>query len=115
MKILKVLGRDILDASVNLAEVAARTKGFTGADLKALLYNAQLLTAHEALDRKSKMEQLASSKSSSSGGGEAESGYSSERGNTFARAFVFEQTASGLRKPVPSAQQTKVCVYIMHV
>ena len=111
MKILKVLGRDILDASVNLAEVAAGTKGFTGADLKALLYNAQLLTAHEALDRKSKMEQLASSKSSSSGGGEgAESGYSSERGNTFARAFVFEQTASGLRKPVPSAQQTKVCV-----
>ncbi|XP_061616047.1 peroxisome biogenesis factor 1 isoform X4 [Phyllopteryx taeniolatus] len=45
--ILKVLSAGVtLAADVDLDELAARTEGFTGADLKALLYNAQL----EALD-----------------------------------------------------------------
>lgn len=35
-----------------LKEIASNTEGFTGADLKALLYNAQLLAAHEALERR---------------------------------------------------------------
>ncbi|XP_061520903.1 peroxisome biogenesis factor 1 isoform X2 [Phycodurus eques] len=45
--ILKVLSAGVtLAADVDLDELAARTEGFTGADLKAVLYNAQL----EALD-----------------------------------------------------------------
>ncbi|XP_061678090.1 peroxisome biogenesis factor 1 [Syngnathoides biaculeatus] len=45
--ILKVLTAAVpLAADVDLDELASRTEGFTGADLKALLYNAQL----EALD-----------------------------------------------------------------
>ena len=34
---------------VSLPTIAAQTENFTGADLKALLYNAQLLAANEAL------------------------------------------------------------------
>lgn len=41
--ILKILSTGIpLAPDVDLEELAARTHGFTGADLKALLYNAQL-------------------------------------------------------------------------
>ena len=39
---------------VRLKEIASKTEGFTGADLKALLYSAQLQAAHEALERKKK-------------------------------------------------------------
>ena len=34
-----------------LPSVAARTEGFTGADLQALLYSAQMLAVHEKLER----------------------------------------------------------------
>ena len=51
MEILKALCRGIpLDEDVDLKEIAEKTDGFTGADLKAVLYNAQLQAAHAALD-----------------------------------------------------------------
>ena len=36
-------------SGVNLGEIASKTEGMTGADLKALLYSAQLQAAHETL------------------------------------------------------------------
>ena len=51
-RILAVMCRCLPMASdVRLKEVAEKCCGFTGADLKALLYNAQLMVAHETLDR----------------------------------------------------------------
>ena len=49
-EILNTLGRSLpLAVEVSLQTVAAQTEHFTGADLKALLYNAQLLAANQAL------------------------------------------------------------------
>lgn len=51
MEILKVLSVGLLlDADVDLEQLAAATERFTGADLKALLYNAQLEAVHSGLD-----------------------------------------------------------------
>jgi SpoVK/Ycf46/Vps4 family AAA+-type ATPase len=36
---------------IDVAPLAARTEGFSGADLQALMYNAQLHVAHDTLDR----------------------------------------------------------------
>nr|CAD7428724.1 unnamed protein product [Timema monikensis] len=45
LSILKSLSRRLtLDADVDLKQLAAITKGFTGADLQAILYTAQLMT-----------------------------------------------------------------------
>lgn len=50
--ILNVMCRDLpMDSDVQLRAVAEKCSGFTGADLKALLYNTQLIAAHEALER----------------------------------------------------------------
>lgn len=50
-EILKVLSAGlVLDADVDLEQLAAATERFTGADLKALLYNAQLEAVHSSLD-----------------------------------------------------------------
>ncbi|XP_068603433.1 peroxisomal ATPase PEX1 [Brachionichthys hirsutus] len=47
VEILRALSAGVvLDADVDLEEVAAATTQFTGADLKALLYNAQLEAVH---------------------------------------------------------------------
>lgn len=49
VEILKVLSVGlVLDADVDLEQVAAATEQFTGADLKALLYNAQLGAVHSS-------------------------------------------------------------------
>lgn len=56
MDILRVLTKGISTSDIRLREIATKTEGFTGADLKALLYSAQLQTAHEALERKKKEE-----------------------------------------------------------
>lgn len=51
MSILDVMCKGLPMASdVQLRVIAERCGGFTGADLKALLYNAQLVAAHEALE-----------------------------------------------------------------
>ena len=48
--ILNALSKDLpLDSSVNFSALADATEGFTGADLKAVLYNAQLEAVHKAL------------------------------------------------------------------
>lgn len=50
MEILKALSAGVaLTADVNLEQLAAVTEQFTGADLKALLYNAQLEAVHSSL------------------------------------------------------------------
>lgn len=47
VEILKALSVGLaLDADVDLEQLAAATERFTGADLKALLYNAQLEAVH---------------------------------------------------------------------
>lgn len=54
-EILRALSQDIKTSNdVNLKELAspAHTEHFTGADLKALLYNAQLTAAHAVLDQR---------------------------------------------------------------
>lgn len=50
VEILKALSAGIsLAADVDLEQLAAETEQFTGADLKALLYNAQLEAVHNSL------------------------------------------------------------------
>jgi len=49
-QILKAVGRKVLiSPSVDLDEVAAATNGYSGADLQALVYNAQLEVIHASL------------------------------------------------------------------
>nr|XP_057903947.1 peroxisomal ATPase PEX1-like isoform X1 [Doryrhamphus excisus] len=51
LAILKVLSAGVpMAADVDLEALAARTEGFTGADLKALLYNGQLEALNSSLD-----------------------------------------------------------------
>lgn len=52
-----------MSVDVDLRELAqpARTEHFTGADLKALLYNAQLQAAHALLDEQEAEEDLLNS------------------------------------------------------
>ncbi|KAK9139958.1 hypothetical protein Scep_009639 [Stephania cephalantha] len=51
MDILKVLSKKLTLASdVDLEVVASATEGFSGADLQALLYDAQLASVHELLE-----------------------------------------------------------------
>lgn len=48
--ILLALSKDLpIEDTSCLEHIAEATNGFTGADLKALLYNAQLLSVHRAL------------------------------------------------------------------
>lgn len=50
VEILKALSAGVaLAADVDLEQLAAATEQFTGADLKALLYNAQLEAVHNSL------------------------------------------------------------------
>ena len=50
VEILKALSNGVpLAADVDLEQLAAATEQFTGADLKALLYNAQLEAVHNSL------------------------------------------------------------------
>lgn len=50
VEILKALSTGItLAADVDLEQLAAAAEQFTGADLKALLYNAQLEAVHNSL------------------------------------------------------------------
>lgn len=49
VEILKALSVGlVLDADVDLQQLAVATEQFTGADLKALLYNAQLEAVHSS-------------------------------------------------------------------
>lgn len=50
MEILKALSTGVpLAADVDLEQLAAATEQFTGADLKALLYNTQLEAVHNSM------------------------------------------------------------------
>lgn len=58
LDILRVLSKGQASMSDSgLREIATATEGFTGADLKALLYSAQLQAAHEALEKKTREEE----------------------------------------------------------
>ncbi|KAG8706976.1 Peroxisome biosynthesis protein pex1, partial [Ceratobasidium sp. 394] len=62
-EILKAVSRKVsLAPDVELAEIAKRTEGYSGADLQALVYNAQLEVVHEELAAAS--QSLATSESS---------------------------------------------------
>lgn len=47
----KLLVKMVASPDIDVAPLAAKTHGFSGADLQALLYNAQLHVVHDALDR----------------------------------------------------------------
>ena len=81
-----------LDSSVELEEVAEKTNDCTGADLKALLYNAQLQVAHETLKlmQETKDPVLPTMASNKRG------------------VFVFEFTSSGLKRCEKSPLEEKV-------
>ena len=91
---------------VHLREIASKTEGFTGADLKALLYSAQLQAAHEALERKKKEERekerrasqhsLSEMSPAAALVGERElAGGSEERWTGLGRILMFEGTEGG--------------------
>ena len=89
------------DEEVDLEEIAEKTDGFTGADLKAVLYNAQLQAAHAVLDsdaeyshqsvQTSEEEDLKLKKRLPGGGRETSK-------------LVFSFTSSGLRKECHSVE-----------
>ena len=57
MEILKALSKSLtLSSGIDFYEIANECEYFTGADLKALLYNAQLLVAHRLIDSKNNSE-----------------------------------------------------------
>lgn len=71
LDILQVISKEKiqLDQSVNLQDWATRTKGFSGADLQALLYNANLEAIHEnmtAVELKEKANKSTNGNSKSS-------------------------------------------------
>ena len=49
---------------VNLEDIARATDGFTGADLQALVYNANLEAVHETIDQRASNDVLGKGKSS---------------------------------------------------
>ncbi len=50
-EILLAVGRKMkLNETVDLEDIARRCDGFTGADLQALLYNAQIEAVHDVID-----------------------------------------------------------------
>jgi peroxin-1 len=49
---------------VDLEDIARATNGFTGADLQALVYNANLEVVHETIDQKSSNDAPGKGKSS---------------------------------------------------
>lgn len=104
MEILKALCRGIpLGGDVDLREIADKTHGFTGADLKAVLYNAQLQAAHAALD--SDMEHMTGKTPEEGGRGlRNEQTVSSER-----KKLVFRLNSSGLKKDYQIMDEQQVC------
>lgn len=110
LDILCVLSRRVSMSGVNLKELASQTEGFTGADLKALLYSAQLAAAHEALDRKKRekeselLESIGSlsdmSPSAAVMGGDSdlsdEERWSINRTSSSATYFTFQSTEAGV-------------------
>ena len=54
-----------LENHADLQTIAKQTEAFTGADLKALLYNAQLQSAHEVLERRAHSSREAKTKTES--------------------------------------------------
>ena len=102
-RILNTLGCSLpLAVDVSLQTVAAQTEHFTGADLKALLYNAQLLAANQALqtsqNRLSSLtgdaEKTLSEESDDSGYGKRNSIASSISSNSERTHAVSQQTDS---------------------
>ena len=102
-EILNTLGCSLpLAVDVSLQTVAAQTEHFTGADLKALLYNAQLLAANQALqtsqNRLSSLtgdaEKTLSEESDDSGYGKRNSIASSISSNSERTHAVSQQTDS---------------------
>ena len=54
MEILEALSKSLpLSKDIDFQTVASTCQHFTGADLKALLYNAQLLVAHKVINKTS--------------------------------------------------------------
>ena len=104
-----------LDGGVNFQEIAEMSESLTGADLKSLLYNAQLQAAHKTLKDIGQQEkqnedsihrldpefQAVSDKNS----------LPSEGRKGARRALVFKITPSGIEKETNAELQDKVSYY----
>ena len=84
LDILKALSKDMsLESTADLRRVARSTENYTGADLKAVLYSAQLRAAHRVL-REEKADITTSTENSDSRSKEAVG-----KGSATARVMVF--------------------------
>jgi peroxin-1 len=88
-----------MDPSVNLEKIAAVTKGYSGADLQAVVYNAHLEGVHDALSR------ISTSSPSNS--------LSSSSQKPFVE-FVFLKNSDDIRqsRAEAAATATRVCIFI---
>ena len=90
-----------LAPGVNLMEIGSKSPGLTGADLKAVLYSAQLQAAHEALSMKqrgSRQQSLSEVDTDLLETPETSGRGSSIASGSSGRPLVFECTKSGVRK-----------------
>ena len=95
-----------LENHANLQTIAKQTEAFTGADLKALLYNAQLQSAHEVLEWRAHSSREA--KTETEGDGTPAEQKKNAGDNSVDRALVFAFTDTGLRRQKAPQLESKV-------
>lgn len=107
--ILEALSRDVpLDDTVDFKAVAEKCQDFSGADLKAVLYNAQLQAAHEALRRKQEIQASQEEEALDTAVVLPESVVIRNRRGSAAQAMVFRWTPSGAEKQEDPHLEEKV-------
>ncbi|CAI5476775.1 unnamed protein product [Closterium sp. Yama58-4] len=96
LAILRALSRTLpLGADVDLAELARRTEGFSGADLQALLADAQLAAVHAVLDESEKGGGGEDGKEGGGEGGKRGGGESAKGGGEEAAAGKEKRSGDG--------------------
>ena len=113
-EILVALSKDMpLAPGVNMKVIAGKAKGMTGADLKAVLYSAQLQAAHESLTSKQGSREPSLTESSET----LNTPNTSGRGSSVAsgsgmRPLVFNFSGGSVQKmsQLSSSMETKVSI-----
>ena len=114
-EILRTLSNDVrMSNDVNLQELAkaSSTQDYTGADLKALLYNAQLSAVHKALDERKQGTLKSRSRVSMSSEGSPDTSVKSGGGG-YHSPKVFRWTEEGVEQQaaVPKDIELKVRIF----
>ncbi|KAF1920068.1 P-loop containing nucleoside triphosphate hydrolase protein [Ampelomyces quisqualis] len=94
----------------NLREIARRTEGYSGADLQAVVYNAQLEAIHDALGDTDLSDPTKSGAAKKNGTSNSNSKSDKEKGIPEFMHFRYGDAASDpndLHKPLPSSQLTE--------